>query len=121
MLPVFGDERKRKINLGGASSASTSSEILDQVKVQRNQRVEQKKKDDNAVKLQAWWRGLREERAARKELRKLFEDDVVGLTGLRCLVLIGRRDEEALAIWSSKMVESGPGALLSYPQVLRAN
>jgi ubiquitin-protein ligase E3 C len=109
MLPVFGDDRKRKINLGGASSASSRSAILDQAQARRNERVEQKKKHENAVKLQAWWRGLRQERMARKQMRKSFENDVVGMTGLRCLVLIGRRDEEALAIWSSRMVESGAG------------
>jgi ubiquitin-protein ligase E3 C len=112
MFPVFGDDRKRKINLGGASSASSRSAILDQAQVRRNERVEQKRRQDNAVKLQAWWRGLQEGRQMMDEMRKAFEADVVGMTGLRCLVLIGRSDEEALAIWSGRMMESGAGAFV---------
>jgi ubiquitin-protein ligase E3 C len=112
MFPVFEDGRKRKINLGGASSASSRSAILDQAQARRNERVEQKKRQDNAVKLQAWWRGLKEGRRVVYEMRKAFEADVVGITGLRCLVLIGRSDEEALAIWSGKVMERGAGALV---------
>lgn len=109
MLPVFGDERKRKINLGGASSASSRSAILNQAQVRRTERLEERKRQEGAVKLQAWWRGLREERMGRKEMRRIFEQDMDGLRGLRCLVLIGSRDEEALAMWSMRMVQSGDG------------
>jgi ubiquitin-protein ligase E3 C len=112
MFPIFDGDRKRKINLGGTLSAASRSSILDQAQARRNERLEQKKNLDNAVKLQAWWRGLREAKMVRRELRKSFENDVVGMTGLRCLALIGRRDEEALAIWSSRMVEFGAGALI---------
>lgn len=111
MLPVFGDERKRKINLGGASSASSRSAILNQAQVRRTERLEERKRQEGAVKLQAWWRGLREERMGRKEMRRIFEQDMDGLRGLRCLVLIGSRDEEALAMWSMRMVQSGDDML----------
>ena len=40
-------------------------------------------------------------------LRGEFERDVVGLDGLRCLVLIGDKDEEALGTWSSQMAQGG--------------
>ena len=109
MLPLFDNERKRKINLGGVSSASSRSAILDQVQAQRIERDELKKKQDNAMKIQAWWRGLQQEMMMRNKMRKSFENDVVGITGLRCLALIGRRDEAALAMWSNTMVELGAG------------
>lgn len=109
MLPLFGDEKKRKINLGGVSSVSSRSAILDQVQAQRIERDELRKKQENAMKIQAWWRGLRQNMMMRSRMRKAFENDVVGITGLRCLALIGRRDEEALAIWSGRMVEFGAG------------
>ena len=111
MFAVFGDDRKRKINLGGASSASSRSALLDQVQAQRNERSEQKKRFESAVRVQAWWRGLQEAEIARGIIRRRFEEDVVGLTGLRCLVVIGRRDDEALATWSGRMMENGPGML----------
>ena len=113
MYSVFDDDRMRKINLGGASTASSRAAILDQVQAQRNERSELKKRQENALAVQAWWRGLQEARSTRKAMRRMFEEDVDGITGLRCLVLIGRRDDEALAIWSSRMVDSGPGASIS--------
>ncbi|KAK0207871.1 HECT-domain-containing protein [Desarmillaria ectypa] len=103
MLPLFGDERRRNINLGGASSASTQAAILDQAKQLRNQRNELKRQHENAVILQAWWRGIREARLVRNEMRRTFESNVMGITGMRCLVLIGQ-DEEALGIWSNAML-----------------
>ncbi|KDR68227.1 hypothetical protein GALMADRAFT_1048663 [Galerina marginata CBS 339.88] len=65
-----------------------------------------------AVKIQAWWRRMLEVRAAKKPLRRIFEGDVTGLTGLRCLVLIGV-DDEALGIWTRAMIQLGPEATLA--------
>ncbi|RDB26515.1 hypothetical protein Hypma_005662 [Hypsizygus marmoreus] len=113
MYPLFDDSRKRKINLGGASSASSHSAILDQARAQRNERLEQKRRQENALKLQAWWRGLKEARRTRTAMRTAFEGDITSIMGLRCLVLIGGKDEEALAIWSSRIMQSGPELLFS--------
>ncbi|KAK0506657.1 HECT-domain-containing protein [Armillaria luteobubalina] len=107
MLPIFGDERRRNINLGGASSASTQATILDQAKQRRILRDEQKRQHENAVILQAWWRGVREARLVRRQMRMTFESDVMGITGLRCLVLIGQ-DEEAMGVWSNAMLAQNP-------------
>jgi ubiquitin-protein ligase E3 C len=108
MIPIFGDERRRKMNLGGASSASSHAAILDQAKARRSERHDLRRRQENVVKLQAWWRGLKEARMVRSELKKAFEEDVTGITGLRCLVLTGR-DEEVLGRWSSAMISSGEG------------
>lgn len=108
MLPIFGDERRRNINLGGASSASTQATILDQAKQRRILRDEQKRRHESAVILQAWWRGVREARLVRRQMRTTFESDVMAITGLRCLVLIGQ-DEEALGIWSNAMLAQNQG------------
>lgn len=61
------------------------------------------------MRLQAWWRGVKYARITRSQMKKMFEDDVCGITGLRCLVLIGG-DEEVLGKWSSTIVASGEGA-----------
>jgi ubiquitin-protein ligase E3 C len=115
MLPVFDDNRRRRINLGGNSSATTHAAILDQAKARRSEREQNRKRNESAVRLQAWWRGLREVRGVRHELRTAFENDITGITGMRCLVLLGT-DDEALGIWSRAMVSSGHGqSILSPP------
>ncbi|KAG6876550.1 hypothetical protein C0992_012473 [Termitomyces sp. T32_za158] len=116
MFTPFGDERKRKINLGGASSAVSNTALLGQARALRTERLEQQRRNENASKVQAWWRGTQEARRARRELRSVFEQDVCGMDGLRCLVIIGRKDEEALAAWSLAMVEGGSDALFALPR-----
>ncbi|KDR68223.1 hypothetical protein GALMADRAFT_146468 [Galerina marginata CBS 339.88] len=64
-----------------------------------------------AVKIQKWWRRMLEIRAAKKPLRTIFEGDETGLTGLRCLVLIGAHDD-ILGRWARAMIQLGPGAIL---------
>lgn len=120
MLPIFGDERRRQINLGGASSASTHTAILDQAKARRNERQEQKRRQENATRIQAWWRGVQDAKTTRIQMRRMFEEDVTGITGLRCLVLT--RDEEVLGKWSSTIVQRGEGECqsLSLPALLIA-
>jgi ubiquitin-protein ligase E3 C len=110
MLPAFGDEWKRKINLGGVSSANTQAAILNRVQAERAARAEHKQRTESAIRIQAWYRGLVDARATRQEMRKAFNADVMGLTGLRCLVLIGK-DDEVLGTWTRAVLQLGPGAL----------
>ncbi|KAJ7679175.1 HECT-domain-containing protein [Mycena polygramma] len=112
MLPLFGDERRRQINLGGSSTVSSLSAITDQAKARRIERTEQKRKNDSAIRIQAWWRAVSSIRAAKKEMRRAFENDVEGLTGLRCMVLIGM-DQEVLGKWAQTVATKGEGSLFS--------
>ncbi|KAF7336975.1 HECT-domain-containing protein [Mycena venus] len=112
MLPLFGDENRRKINLGGSSSVSTLSAITDQAKARRIERTEQKRKNDSAIRIQAWWRAVSAIRAAKADMRRTFESDIEGLTGLRCIVLIGM-DQEVLGKWSQTIIAKGEGSLFS--------
>ncbi|KAG5338592.1 hypothetical protein C0989_006883 [Termitomyces sp. Mn162] len=105
MFTPFTEERKRKINLGGVSSAVSNTALLGQARALRTERLEQQRRHENASKVQAWWRGTLETRRVRREMRRMFERDVCGMAGLRCLVIIGRKDEEALATWSSAMTD----------------
>ncbi|KIM80499.1 hypothetical protein PILCRDRAFT_534642 [Piloderma croceum F 1598] len=101
-------ERRRPINMGGTSSASSHAAILDQAKALRVKREYQRRREESAERVQAWWRGVK----VREELKKVFESHVGGITGLRCLVLIGGREEEALGVWSGLMVDNGEQKLL---------
>lgn len=108
MLPLFGDEQRRQINLGGKPTATSHTAILDQAKARRSERQNEKRRYDNAVRIQAWWRGLRAARLGREDMRRTFEGDVDGLTGLRCLFVMGG-DAEALGLWSAAMLDGGQG------------
>ncbi|KDR77942.1 hypothetical protein GALMADRAFT_244909 [Galerina marginata CBS 339.88] len=112
MMTSFGDERKRKINLGGVSTATSQAAILNRVQAERQARAELKLRSEKAVRIQAWWRGNLEAREARRQMKRAFEGDVTGLTGLRCLVLIGR-DDEVLGTWAAAMVQLGPEGILT--------
>ncbi|KAF8805019.1 HECT-domain-containing protein [Phlegmacium glaucopus] len=112
MLPVFNDDKKRKINLGGVFNVATPATIINRVHEERSIRAQQKRRVEKAVRLQAWWRGIREARDAKIEMRKAFQTDVTGITGLRCLVLIGR-DDEVLSQWSKAMLELGEAGIFT--------
>lgn len=120
MSSLFGsEERRRNINLGGASSATTHAHILNQAKARRSERENSRKKHDSAVRIQAWWRGNMQVRNVRQQLRQSFAQDVLGVNGLRCMVLIGK-DEEVLGHWSTTLTSGGQGPSLwkqsiSYP------
>ncbi|CAA7268561.1 unnamed protein product [Cyclocybe aegerita] len=124
MFPNFDSERRRKINLGGASSSSSSTSILRNVHAEREARAAHRLRTDSATRIQAWYRGVKASRRTREEMKAMFEADVKGLTGLRCLVLICRRSragknmdklsrdgEEALSRWAGEIGALGPHAL----------
>lgn len=111
MIPIWGEDRRRQMNLGGSSSAATHTAILDQAKARRLERESNRRKQESAVRVQAWWRGTKQAQAVRERMKKQFEGDVRGIRGLRCLTLIGR-DEEVLGRWSSVMVNGGEGEYL---------
>ena len=110
MLPLFGadDRKRRNINLGGRSTSSTHTSILDEARLRREERLNQLKRQQSAIRIQAWWRGKREASAVRAQLRHRLDQDPTGINGLRSVVLIGQ-DEESLAIWSSNALQSGEG------------
>lgn len=110
MLPLFDvDGRKRRnINLGGRSTSSTHTSILDEVRLRREERQNQLKRQQSAIRIQAWWRGKQETRIVRIQLRNALEQDPGGIDGLRAVTFIGQ-DEESLAIWSRNVLQSGEG------------
>ena len=107
-IPLFAEERRRRINLGGSSSAVSHADIIDDARLKRLERLELKQRHDSATKLQEWWRGVIQMKQIRKELRFRFEADVLGIDGMRCLVLLNK-DEEALGIWSRAALAAGSG------------
>lgn len=124
MLPLFGadDRKRRNINLGGRPTSSTHTSILDEARLRREERQSQLKRQQSAIRIQAWWRGKREARAVRVQLRHALDQDSAGIDGLRAVVLVGQ-DEESLAIWSRNVLQSGesewdPSYLISTQPIL---
>lgn len=112
MLPLFGDDRRRReINLGGSTSVSSQAAILDQARARRMEREAQRKREESAIRIQAWWRGACEARRVRQQLRRLFQEQVTGITALRCLVLVGQ-DEKLLSQWSERISEDDGRTIL---------
>ena len=109
MIPNFsGPNRAREINLGGASSTSSQAVILNEAKVRREQREDARRRLENAVKIQAWWRGVQEARAVRKGLGEAFDSGNGGVAWSRYLV-VGWADTPAnwarLERWSTAMLK----------------
>ncbi|THV03800.1 HECT-domain-containing protein [Dendrothele bispora CBS 962.96] len=129
MLPVWGNERKRTINLGGAATSTSQSTILDQAKVRREERLENKRKADAAIKIQSWWRGAVDARRVRAQVRAELEKELngsereppVGIQTMRRLVIVGKswngneetssEGKDVLGLWSEKVLLKGTDSL----------
>jgi len=107
MLP-FAQEKRRKINLGGSTSASSQTDILHGAKARRSTREETRRRHESALCIQSHWRNYQKSRAVKRILSQLFQEDVLGLNGMRALVLIGNNDE-LLTQWSEGVVRAGDG------------
>ncbi|KIO29730.1 hypothetical protein M407DRAFT_14471 [Tulasnella calospora MUT 4182] len=74
MYPAFlGPGRQRKINLGGSTTTKTQEAVLDTVRAQREQRLDQRRRAESAHKIQAWWRGTSEARRVKSQLKARFD------------------------------------------------
>ncbi|KAH9054061.1 HECT-domain-containing protein [Lactarius deliciosus] len=109
----FTQEKRRKINLGGATSVASQTEILHSAKARRSEREEIRRRHESAVCIQSHWRSFQKYRAVRQQLSRIFQEDVLGLNGMRALVLVGS-DDLLLAQWSEAVVRVGDGWSLQY-------
>lgn len=109
MYPLPGEEKRRKVNLGGSSGPSHAV-LIEEAKSLRNLRQHQKLQFDSAACLQARWRGILGRRLVQAEMRTIFDRDILGISGLRCLVLLG--EDEMLAKWASAVLSGGDGNVI---------
>ncbi|KAF7325528.1 HECT-domain-containing protein [Mycena kentingensis (nom. inval.)] len=100
----LAEERRRKVNLGGAAGP-THTGVLGDVKSQRLLRQRQKLEHDSAARIQAAWRALLARRQLRDSLRTLIDAKPLSLDTLRAVVSLG--EEEALAAWSKAVRARG--------------
>ncbi|KAI0260666.1 HECT-domain-containing protein [Gloeopeniophorella convolvens] len=109
MFP-FTQEKRRKINLGGSSTVASHTEILHGAKARRSEREDFRRRQESAACIQSRWRSYQQTRAVKRHLAQIFQEDVLGLKGMRALVLIGN-DQELLAQWSEAVLSAGDGWL----------
>ena len=107
MFP-FTQEKRRKINLGGATSVSSQTDILHGAKARRSEREEIRRRHESALCIQSRWRSYQKYRVVKRILSEMFQEDVLGLNGMRALVLIGN-DGSLLAQWSEGVIRAGDG------------
>lgn len=107
MFP-FTQEKRRKINLGGATSVSSQTDILHGAKARRSEREEIRRRHESALCIQSRWRSYQQFRVVKRILSEMFQEDVLGLNGMRALVLIGNNDS-LLAQWSEGVLRAGDG------------
>jgi hypothetical protein len=104
----FTQEKRRKINLGGATSVASQTDILHSAKARRNEREEIRRRHESALCIQSHWRSFQQYRVVRQRLSHIFQEDVLALNGMRALVLIGS-DDVLLAQWSEAVIRAGDG------------
>lgn len=107
MFP-FTQEKRRKINLGGSTSVSSQTDILHGAKARRSEREEIRRRHESALCIQSRWRSYQKYRVVKRILSEMFQEDVLGLNGMRALVLIGN-DGPLLAQWSEGVIRAGDG------------
>ncbi|KIY44522.1 hypothetical protein FISHEDRAFT_67438 [Fistulina hepatica ATCC 64428] len=119
MYPLFGDETRRKINLGGVSTRSNRADILSDASARRIERERAQRQRIAATRIQSWWRGARAAEVKRAELKRTFEGDVTGITGLRCLLFL-HNDDDALCRWAKETYAAGPDVVFAPAQSSQA-
>ncbi|KAK1225905.1 ubiquitin-protein ligase (E3) [Marasmius sp. AFHP31] len=131
MLPLLTGtdttSSRRRINLGGASSASSIAQLtLESTKARRNERLEHYRRVDAAVEIQAWWRGVLGRRGVRERLSK--ELDLSGgkwdVGSVRTVCFVGNENgnSDVVGRWSRGVVESGKmdvSVMSSHPYLLQ--
>ncbi|KAG8852075.1 hypothetical protein FRB91_007040 [Serendipita sp. 411] len=87
---MFGDERRRQINLGGAHSTATHASVLAQTQQARERRRNEKRAHASASIIQSRWRAWAARAKVQAEMLRAFDSEPIGtVASARYLVLGG--------------------------------
>jgi ubiquitin-protein ligase E3 C len=108
MHHFFGGEagKRRNINLGG-STAATHAAIVDQAKARRLERETFRRREENTLRIQAWYRGRLQAAMTKRELQRSFDENPLSLNATRYLALFGKSDNVRLSKWASSLLQEG--------------
>lgn len=91
------------MNLGGTSTSVSREQALMEARLQRLNRENDRKRNQAAIRLQAWWRRIRALRSTQTWCRRLFDEDPSTLLALRSLILL-HDDVARMNLWSTTMI-----------------
>jgi len=104
---MFGDERRREINLGGGQLTATQRSVLAQVQQERQRRHDERRRLESSSVIQAAWRAHAEATRTRNNLLKEFDNEPLGsLTSTRKLVF-GGGERGRLLTWTNAALKGG--------------
>lgn len=66
---------RRQMNSGGVSSSSSHIAVLDRAKALRAQRQAARRQEENAQRIQRWWRGNKEAMLVRESVKRIYDED----------------------------------------------
>ena len=95
---MFNDDatRRRRQNLGGSSTATSSTQVLQNARQIRAQREDLRRREEAALSIQSAIRGFGARLRAREERRSIVDNDADGsVEGLRCLWWLAARMRES--------------------------
>ncbi|KIM29078.1 hypothetical protein M408DRAFT_329093 [Serendipita vermifera MAFF 305830] len=104
---MFGDERRREINLGGTRSLATQQSVLAQVRHEREQRLLERKRLEASSIIQTAWRAHAETCRTRNELLERFDQEPVGTLTSTRLLLFGGGESRRLLTWTTAALGDG--------------
>jgi hypothetical protein len=93
---MFGDERRRAINLGGESSTVTQASVRARVQEERQRRQNEKRQNEASSLIQAAWRA----HLTRKELLQSFDREPVGTIASTRFLVLGGGEHTRLMAWT---------------------
>lgn len=111
LQPMFGDERRREINLGGAYLTATQHSVLAQVQQERERRRNERQRLESSSVIQAAWRAYAEATRTRNGLLKRFDQEPLGTLTSTRLLIFGGGERRRLLTWTNAALGDGDSFL----------
>lgn len=97
---MFGDERRRAINLGGENSTATQASVLARVQQERQRRQNEKRQHEASSLIQATWRAHVAGSQTRNELLQSYDREPVGTIASTRFLVLGGGEHARLVAWT---------------------
>jgi ubiquitin-protein ligase E3 C len=113
LLPpsMFGDDRRREINLGGSQLTATQQSVLAQVQQERERRHNERMRLEATSVIQAAWRAYTEASITRENLRREFDAEPLETLRSARLLLFGGGERKRLLVWTNAALNAGDAFL----------
>lgn len=103
---MFGDTRRRQINLGGVNTTTSQAYVLAQVHEQRQRRQDEKRAQEAALQIQARWRAYSSARQIRVQMNQAFDSEPIGTVASTRYLVFGGGERQRLIAWTNVALEA---------------